>query len=493
MQQLLEGIAAAPAVPISGIADDSRQINPGDAFLAWQGLTAHGLQFAKAAIKSGAAAIVWDADTGGEFETSGDVPLVAVDGLAGHLGEIANRCYDWPSREVRVIGITGTNGKTTVAWLVAQCLKLLDFECAYIGTLGADFNELHTDLGVTTPPCLELHKQIARFRDAGANYVALEVSSHALQQNRVNGVQFDTTVFTNLSRDHIDYHGDMHAYGEIKAQLFTAYDASHRIISLDGEFGQKLAARCGDNVVTVSTRFDRVADGRPFVFVRSVVTTESSSRIKINSSWGDSDIEIPLMGDFNIANVVEVLALLLSWGTDFSKACAVLSQVNAPPGRMQKVADSGNRMVPVVLVDYAHTPAALEAALRALRAHARGKIWCVFGCGGDRDRGKRPQMGKVASRLADQAIVTSDNPRSEAPDKIIADVLAGMDEQAIAIESRRIAIDHAIREAGSTDVILIAGKGHEDYQLVGAERLDFSDYEVALASIHERLKAEGGR
>jgi UDP-N-acetylmuramoyl-L-alanyl-D-glutamate--2,6-diaminopimelate ligase len=226
------------------------------------------------------------------------------------------------------------------------------------------------------------------------------------------------------------------------------------------------------------------------VFVRSIITSPTGSRITISSSWGDGDIEIPLLGDFNIANVVEVLALLLSWGIDFSKASAVISDVKAPPGRMQNVAGSGVGSVPSVLVDYAHTPAALEAALRALRGHAQGNIWCVFGCGGDRDRGKRPQMGKIASQLADRAIVTSDNPRFETPEKIIADVLAGMDEHAIAIESRAAAIDHAIRSAAPNDVILIAGKGHEDYQLIGDKRIDFSDYDVALASIDARSNVE---
>jgi UDP-N-acetylmuramoyl-L-alanyl-D-glutamate--2,6-diaminopimelate ligase len=491
LQHLLAGFVDAPPLQISGITDDSRSIEPGDAFLAWQGVTAHGLQFVDAAINAGAAAIVWDADTGDESLLRNDIPFVAVHGLVSHLGEIANRWYGNPSEAVKVIGVTGTNGKTTVAYLIAQCLNKLDHECAYIGTLGSDYNELHTELGMTTPPCLELHRQIAMFRDAGASEVALEVSSHALAQNRVSGVNFDAAVFTNLSRDHIDYHGDMRAYGEIKARLFTDYAADHKVVNLDNDFGHQLAERCGDGVVTVSTQIDRVSNGRSYVFVRSIVTSPTGSRITISSSWGDGDIEIPLLGDFNIANVVEVLALLLSWGIDFSKASAVISEVKAPPGRMQNVAGSGIGSVPPVLVDYAHTPAALEAALRALRGHARGNIWCVFGCGGDRDRGKRPQMGKIASQFADRAIVTSDNPRSEAPEKVIADVLAGMDDLAIAIESRAVAIEHAIRSAASNDVILIAGKGHEDYQLIGDKRIDFSDYEVALASIDARSNVEG--
>lgn len=491
LQQLLAGFATVPPLPISGIADDSRQLQAGSVFLAWQGDAVHGLQFAAAAIKAGAAAIVWDADTGDAPQVVEGTPFFPVNGLAGHLGEIANRWYDWPSRAVKVIGVTGTNGKTTVTSFVAQSLKRLGMDCACIGTLGAEFNGVVHALGMTTPPCLELHRHLALDRDAGASHVALEVSSHALDQGRVDGVQFDATVFTNLSRDHIDYHGDMRAYGEAKARLFTEWQAPHRIISLDSEFGQSLADRCGSDVVTISTRFDRVSNGRPYVFVRSVVTTPTGSRITINSSWGNGDIEISLPGDFNIANVVATLALLLSWDVEFSTACDVVGQVKAPPGRMQSVIESTLAGVPTVFIDFAHTPAALEAALRALRPHTKGDIWCVFGCGGDRDRGKRPQMGSIVRRLADRAIVTSDNPRSEAPEGIIADILEGMDAGTLAIENRAVAIAHAIREAQVDDVVLVAGKGHEDYQWVGDQRLDFSDYDVARANVEKRLRQAG--
>jgi UDP-N-acetylmuramoyl-L-alanyl-D-glutamate--2,6-diaminopimelate ligase len=493
LQQLLAGFADVAPLPISGVADDSRQLQAGSVFLAWQGGAVHGLQFAADAIKAGAAAIVWDADTGDESLVSGDVPSFAVKGLAGHLGEIANRWYDWPSRAMQVIGVTGTNGKTTVTSFIAQSLQLLGHDCACIGTLGAEHNGVVHDLGMTTPPCLELHRYLALDRDEGASHVALEVSSHALDQGRVDGVRFDAAIFTNLSRDHIDYHGDMRAYGDAKARLFTEWHAPHRIVSLDSEFGQYLAGRCGNDVVTVSTRFDRVANGRPYVFVRSVVTTAAGSRITISSSWGDGDIEISMPGDFNVANVVAVLALLLRWDVDFSTACEIVGKLKAPPGRMQGIVESKVAGVPTVYIDFAHTPAALEEALRALRSHTRGKIWCVFGCGGDRDRGKRPQMGAIARRFADRAIITSDNPRSESPEAIIADVIAGMDDNAQAIENRAAAIAHAIREAQADDVILVAGKGHEEYQLIGNQRLEFSDYKVALAGIRMRLQQEGVR
>ncbi len=493
LQQLLAGFVDAPPLCVSGITDDRRQLQPGYVFLAWQGAASHGLDFTAAAIEAGAAAIVWDADTGDESLAVGDATFIPVKDLAGRLGEIANRWYDWPSKAVNIIGITGTNGKTTVASIVAQCLQKLGSRCAYIGTLGAEFDGVVSDLGMTTPPCLELHRQLALFRDAGASDVAIEVSSHGLAQGRVDGVQFDAAIFTNLSRDHIDYHGNMRAYGEAKARLFTEFSARHRIVSMDSEFGQELAGRCGSDVVTVSTRFDRVANGRPYVFVRSVVSTPTGSRITVNSSWGNGDIEISLPGDFNVANVVEVLALLLRFDIPFVDACDVLGQVKAPPGRMQVVTESTQSTVPTVYVDYAHTPGAIEAALRALRPHTQAQIWCVFGCGGDRDRGKRPHMGKIVSRLADRAIVTNDNPRSEPPGDIIGQVLAGMDDDAVAIEDRATAIAHAVQNAQVEDVILIAGKGHENYQIIGDQRLDFSDYQVAQDSLHERLHEAGDR
>ena len=434
-------------------------------------------------ITAGVAAIAWDSDTAEMPAAHIGVTMVAVPGLVRHVGEIANRYYEFPSRAVRVVGVTGTNGKTTVAWLVSQCLQLLGHRCGYVGTLGAGLDEVSGGEGMTTPGAVELHGCLADFRDRGAEYAAVEVSSHALAQDRVNGVEFDTVMFTNLSRDHLDYHGSMSAYAEAKARLFVECKARHQIINLDSEFGSELAARCGPDVVTVSTNFDRVANGRPYVFVRSVVAKGNGSQVRVSSSWGDGEVVLPIPGDFNVANAVIVLALLLRHGVPIQDACDVLSAVSAPPGRMQRVDAPVDH--PAVYVDYAHSPAAIEVALRALRAHCAGKLWCVFGCGGDRDAGKRPLMGKVAQRLSDHVVITNDNPRSEAPNKIIADILAGIRNtvSTTVIEDRSAAIAWAIRSAGPADVVLIAGKGHEDYQLIGDERLDFSDYGAALANL----------
>lgn len=489
LDQLLRGIADAPALEITGIASDSRELAHGHLFLACRGASSHGLDYLREALAAGAAAVAWDDATADPVEFDAPVPLIAVPGLGTKLGEIANRWFDAPSKALRVTGITGTNGKTTVASLLAQTLAHDETQCGYVGTLGAGIGELDDTQQMTTPACIELHRRLADFVDAGATHAAIEVSSHAIAQDRIDGVRFDAAIFTNLSRDHIDYHGNMREYGETKARLLIDYQPHHRIINVDSEFGQQLANRCRDNTVVVSTTLDRLANGRPHVFVRSVVAQDEGSRIAFVSSWGEGEIELPLPGEFNTANAVAVLALLLRWDVPLERACALLGQVQAPPGRMQRVNPAEDGALPSVYVDYAHTPAGLEAVLQALKVHCRGQLWCVFGCGGDRDRGKRPLMGRVVARLADRPVVTSDNPRTEAPDRIIGDVLEAMVPETVVFEDRAAAIAHAVGSAAADDIVLVAGKGHEDYQVIGEERLPFSDYACALAHLAARHRA----
>ena len=478
LQQLLRGIAEAPALAVHDIASDSRRLVSGDVFFAVQGDTSHGLDYADQALAAGVAAIVWDQDTGRPEQVPTTVPSIPVAGLAGHVGEIASRWFEFPSARLKVAGITGTNGKTTVAFLLAQSLSLLKQRAGYIGTLGAGTDGLDASADMTTPASIELHRRLAEFVASGATHAALEVSSHGIEQGRVDGVEFDAAVFTNLSRDHIDYHGDMQSYAETKARLFLDHEPQHCVINVDDKFGRALAARCKQDVVRVSAETDLTADGSSFLSVTAATPGGGGTRIALAGSWGNAELQLPLVGDFNVLNAACVLALLLRWGVALPEACRVLSRVEAPPGRMQRVAGSSG---PDIYVDYAHTPAALEAALTALRPHTRGRLWCVFGCGGDRDQGKRPMMGETAARLADRQIVTSDNPRSEAPGKIIAEILAGMHPDSIAIEDRAAAIAYAIAQAADDDLLLIAGKGHETYQQVGVERLPFSDYAVAEA------------
>ncbi len=489
LSELLQGYVAAPDLPVHGISSDSRRLAAGDLFLACEGLSSHGIDFIDDAIKSGVIAVAYDASTATLPDRSFDIPLLPIENLARHLGNIANRFYGSPSASVRVIGVTGTNGKTTVAWLIAQCLERLGEPCAYIGTLGSGIGEVEPGEGMTTPATIDMHRQLAEFRDQGARFAAVEVSSHALVQNRIDGVAFDTVVFTNLSRDHLDYHGDMQSYGDAKARLFFEYSAKQRIINLDAEFGAQLAERCGHDVIAVSTDVAREPTERPFVFVRSVAATEFGFDVNIHSSWGDCDFELPLPGTFNVENALIALALLLNQGVPIDKACAVLEEVQAPPGRMQRVAADIEK--PAVYVDYAHSPAALEVVLTSLRMHCRGQLWVVFGCGGDRDEGKRPQMGQVAENRADRIVITSDNPRTEAPDEIIAAIVGGIEsaDSVTVIEDRGAAIAWAIANAAEQDTVLIAGKGHENYQLIGNESRDFSDLGAAAANLARRAES----
>ena len=479
---LLQGFASAPNIEVTGIASDSRKLCQGDLFLAIQGMSSHGLDYLEEARAAGAAAVAWDSSSAPAPADIG-MPMVAVENLATHVGEIASRFYGAPSEQLGVVGVTGTNGKTTVAWLIAQCWQHLQKRCAYLGTIGYGIDDIELAEGMTTPAAVELQGKLAEFVDQGAAHAALEVSSHALTQHRVDGVRFKAALFTNLTRDHLDYHGDMQQYFDAKSQLFLQHRPVTRIINLDTDFGTQLASLCGQDVVTVSTNFDRVANGRPYVFVQSVVATARGSDVSFISSWGNGRFELPMPGDFNVANAAIVLAYLLTEGVDLEMACDALQLVEAPPGRMQRVADNA------VYIDYAHTPDALESALRALRPHTRGKLWCVFGCGGDRDAGKRPQMATLAERLADHVVITNDNPRTEAPLDIVADIVTGFTDAsaAVVIEDRAAAIAWAIGQAGEFDTVLIAGKGHESYQDIGGEHLPFSDIAAARAA----LLAEG--
>jgi UDP-N-acetylmuramoyl-L-alanyl-D-glutamate--2,6-diaminopimelate ligase len=483
LAELLRGYAVAPEMLVSGIASDSRALKPGYLFLACKGATSHGLDYLRRAQEVGVCAVAWDSTTADAADDIG-VPMIAVSNLAEKLGSIAGHFYGNPSSNLKTIGVTGTNGKTTVAWLLTECLRQLDQRCGYIGTLGFGLGELQMAEGLTTPAAIDMHGRLAGFVDQRATHAAIEVSSHALAQGRVDGVEFDAVLFTNLTRDHLDYHGDMRAYFESKARLFLSYPSRHKIINIDSEFGAELAERCGRDAVTVSTQFERSTDGRPFVFVRSVIATGDGSEIAVSSSWGDGKFTLPLPGEFNVANAVLVLAYLLSAGTDLEQACDVLQLVEAPPGRMQKF--SGRRSS--VYVDYAHTPDALESALRALRPHSQGKLWCVFGCGGDRDAGKRPLMGELVERFADKVVVTTDNPRNEDPRAIIDETLAGFSDadSATVIEDRAAAIAWAIAEAGPGDIVLIAGKGHEDYQEANGRRRPFSDAALAAAAVDRK-------
>jgi UDP-N-acetylmuramoyl-L-alanyl-D-glutamate--2,6-diaminopimelate ligase len=477
---LLHGLASVPASTernIDGLAIDSRQVKAGDLFLAFPGSAVDGRRYIREAIAAGAAAVAYD--NAGSFSVGESaVPAFAVTDLRAKLGAIAARFYDMPSQKLVVVGVTGTNGKTTCTQLLAQTLDRAPRRCAVIGTLGAGFPGALDESAHTTPDAITTQRLMREFLNAGAAYVAMEVSSHALHQGRVNEVAFDLAVFTNLTRDHLDYHGDMHAYGAAKAILFDWPGLKHSVINRDDEFGRALLKNLEGRVNTLSYGLQG-GD----VTARRTTLTSSGLEMDVVTPKGDATLSAPLFGRFNAYNVLAVLATLLSLDVPLAEAVERLRHVHPVPGRAERFGGRGGR--PLVIVDYAHTPDALEKILLSLREHARGKIVCVFGCGGDRDRGKRPLMGAIAERLADRIVLTDDNPRGEKPERIIDDIRAGMKGAAQIVRERAQAIAQAVADAGADDIVLVAGKGHEDYQQVGAKRLPYSDRQTVRRVLGE--------
>lgn len=489
---LLDGIAVdVPADAfVRDLTIDSRNVQPGGAFIALQGLRTHGLDFLQQALERGASAVLWEpADGVAAPQVPTDVAAVCVPDLAKALGTIADRFFDSPSSAVYVAAVTGTNGKTTTAYMLAEALAALGRESAYAGTLGyGRVGAVHARPH-TTPDCITVHRELAELRDAGVRCVGMEVTSHALEQHRVAGVRFRSAAFTNLTRDHLDYHGTLEAYGDAKARLFEWPTLEHAIVNIDDAFGRTLATRVHDATLTLCSREAQPHDVKRQdarrVYAKRFSAEPVGLSIEIDSSWGFAKLHSRLIGAFNVDNVLAVLATLLDLDVPLRDAVQAIERCSAPPGRMEMLTAPSK---PLVIVDYAHTPDALEKALRAVRAHCAGKLYCVFGCGGERDVGKRPIMGAIAEREADAVIVTDDNPRGEDGDAIVAGILGGMRDAARALvqRDRAAAIELALAQASAGDAVLIAGKGHEDYQIVGASKRYFSDREVALAALGRR-------
>ncbi|MGN2249034.1 UDP-N-acetylmuramoyl-L-alanyl-D-glutamate--2,6-diaminopimelate ligase [Frateuria sp. GZRe14] len=478
LADLLDGFADAGALGdlrICGLSLDSRQVRPGEAFIALSGTRAHGIAFAAEAVARGAALVLAEAPAVPGF-TPG-VPVLWIDDLHARLGEIAARFYDHPSRALRIVGVTGTNGKTSTVQLITQALSRLGCTAASIGTLGAGLYGALDEGERTTPDAISVQRLLARFRDRGATHVAMEVSSHALEQGRVGGVGFEVAAFTNLTRDHLDYHGTMEAYGAAKAKLFACPGLKAAAINVDDAFGCALADRLPVGVRVLRTSIVGAAD----VGAQAIVTSAEGLAFQLITPWGAQAIRSALLGGFNVANLLAVVACLGALGEPFARIVEVIQTLMPVNGRMNRLGGDGRH--PLVVVDYAHTPDALEQALTALRAHCAGRLICVFGCGGERDAGKRPQMGAIAERLADVAIVTDDNPRGEDGDAIVAQIRAGMRRPAAIERDRAAAIGTAIAQAGADDVVLIAGKGHETYQEGAAGKRPFDDLAVARAAL----------
>lgn len=483
-REILDRLQSMGIVP-TGVADDSRQVLPGDLFLAYPGDLADGRCYIADALAKGAVAVLWQ--PGGEFVWAHDVPNLSVPALRPLAGPLAHAVYGYPSESLSLIAITGTNGKTTIS----QCLaRVYPKPCAIIGTLGAGFPGALAETGFTTPEATTLMRYLADFRANGAAACALEASSIGIEEGRMNGARVDVAVFTNFTRDHLDYHGTMEAYADAKEKLFHWPHLRTAIVNLDDEFGLKLLRDTSATRVLGYCIGEARRDFPALVRAEGLAEMSHGQRFELVLPNGRATVETALVGRYNIANLLAIAAVLFDAGLAADEVARRLSELTPPPGRMERVGGVGE---PLVVVDYAHTPDALENALVALRAVAtsrQGRLVVVFGCGGDRDKGKRPQMGAVAERLADRVLVTSDNPRSETPQRIVDDIVVGMTHAEVEID-RAVAITRAVSEADSQDVILLAGKGHEPYQDMGSVRLPFSDVEQAgLALAQRRSKQE---
>lgn len=492
LSQLLPDVALAGHDPVlTGLVLDSRAVRPGNAFVAIAGFGAHGLGFVEQARAAGASVILFEPPAPAELPAPADA--IAVPGLRARMGAMADQFHGAPSRAMAMVGVTGTNGKTSTVQLLAQAWHLLGTPSGSIGTLGAGLYGAVEPTGFTTPLVLQMHALLAQLRDAGARAVAMEVSSHALDQGRVDAVHYDVAVFTNLTRDHLDYHGDMASYGAAKARLFHRPGLKAAVVNLDDAFGRQLFAGLPAGVQPIGLSSRAAADAS--VRAEALQLDGRGLAFELVIDGQRAAVQSPLLGRFNVDNLLAVAGTLHAQGQPLPRIAEVLSALQPIRGRMNRL--GGEDGLPTVVVDYAHTPDALEQALDSLHGHLQGTLFCVFGCGGERDTGKRPQMAAIAERLANQVIVTDDNPRGEDGDVIVADILAGFQHaDAVTVQRNRArAIGLAVKRAGAGDIILIAGKGHEPYQEVNGVRHDFDDTEVAAAALAAKagvLQAKAG-
>ncbi len=506
LQTLLDGLVEASLlspiaeIAVDGITQDSRNVADNYLFIAVRGTASHGLGFVEQAVRSGASVVLWDGADREQLNMldalSNQIVCVQVEGLQHKTGEIAARFFNYPSRDLNLIGVTGTDGKTSVSHYIAQCMDSRSSPCGVLGTLG---NGLIHDLkptGLTTASAVDVQHSLAKLVAEGASAAVMEVSSHGLDQGRVNSVDFNTAVFTNLSQDHLDYHGTMESYSEAKSKLFEIDGLKSAVINLDDDFGRMLAEKYRGQLTVYgySTSndigtFESCADF--IVYAKSLKATRRGFEINVVTPKGAGYFELNLLGRFNVSNALAVLATLLLNNMAFDESIKRLQAIVPVAGRMELIAAEHK---PTVIVDYAHTPQGIAAACSAVKQHFNAELWCVFGCGGDRDREKRPLMAQAAERYADHIIVTSDNPRHEDPQDIIGQIIDGLAEPdaAGAYVDRREAIAHAVAQAGVDDVILIAGKGHESCQIVGDKYIVFDDRDVARALLDGRNTGVNG-
>jgi UDP-N-acetylmuramyl-tripeptide synthetase len=472
----------------TGITADSRRVTPGALFLAYPGTHSDGRSYIAQAIRAGATGIIWD-DQNFSWQADWQVSNLPVKQLKQHVGDLAAEYYGHPSEKVSMIGVTGTNGKTSVSQWIAQCLTILEQKTAVIGTIGTGFVDMEanalTEAVNTTPDAILLQSMLADYVAQQAKAIVMEVSSHGLEQNRVNGVAFDIAILTNLSRDHLDYHRTMEAYAAAKKKLFDWDGLTISILNADDAFGQSLMENLQQDAKPLMTYGLKQGD----VVGSDLRLHQQGLTMDVTTPQGSTVLHAPVLGRFNAYNLLAVLATLLSLNIRLEDAIAAIAKIKPVTGRMQQF---GGGALPLVVIDYAHTPDALEKVLTTLREQNPAKLICVFGCGGDRDAGKRPLMGAIASKLADDVIVTSDNPRSEDPLSIIRQIQAGLSGTFAIAEQRDTAIKMAINSAHAGNIVLIAGKGHEDYQEIAGVRHPFSDALIAQAALAQYQPARLG-
>lgn len=476
---------------VRNLINDSRQIEPGDIFCAVIGTLQDGTKYIDAALKAGSDLILKETKIEAEHgnisykDINASVPVVSFYQLNKKLFELAESFYQSPQSQCRMIGVTGTNGKTTTSQLIAQLSEKAGITSAVIGTNGAGKLAALKPIANTTPGATELHQLLNEFVEQGVKHVAMEVSSHALAQGRVKPEMFNVAVFTNLSRDHLDYHGTMQAYGDAKQELFTQSNSQWAILNGNDQTAQQWLADwpCAykaSSKVWLYGKNLNTTELTCYLSAENVRFSKAGIEFTVKSHLGSADIQSPLLGSFNIDNLLAAMSVLLTSGIELNQLSQLIPQIIAIDGRMESFSDAD---MPLAVVDYAHTPDALENALNASRLHCEGELWVVFGCGGNRDKGKRPQMGAIAEKLADKLIVTNDNPRNEAPEAIAEDILKGCQqpEKVTVMLARQQAVITALTQAKKDDVVVLAGKGHEDYIEIADQKINYNEREVVAS------------
>lgn len=491
LSTLLKTIFPLPAdadCDIENLVLDSRKIKKNDLFLAVKGSHLDGRQYIADAIARGARAVLVEA----EVEQSAimrqqKVVLIPIQQLQKKLGELAACFYGEPAKHLHMLGVTGTNGKTSCTHFLAQTLQSLQTPCGIIGTLGNGFYGELGEAGLTTPDAVTLQATLQQFLQRGARAIAMEVSSHSIDQGRVNGIEFAIGLFTNLTQDHLDYHGDMQTYAAVKRRFFAELPTKQLIINADDPYGRQWITELAPHKPVYAYSINKPKEKNntlPFIYAQDLELSLNGIKGYVHTPWGKGELALPLIGQFNLSNALAVLTALCVYGLPFTDVLQQLAKLRPVLGRMQTLKGQAK---PLVVVDYAHTPDALEKVLQALRSHVQGKLFCVFGCGGDRDQSKRPLMATIAEQFADQIIVTNDNPRHEKPEDIAAQILRGFahPERVQVVLDRSKAIENSIQCASTKDCVLIAGKGAEHYQQIGDEKIPFDDVEQAKAYLHE--------